>query len=48
MREIEELSQYLEGEKVRGLRKEAGRDIQEKRDLFSYFFQTEICRFYLA
>ena len=38
MREIEELSQYLEGEKVRGLRKEAGRDIQEKLSKSGIYF----------
>ena len=52
MREIEELSQYLADEKVRGLRKALGKDIQEKLSksgiLFSYIFQTEIRRLYLA
>ena len=51
MREIEELSQYLTDDKVRGLRKVLGRDIQEKlskkRYLFPYLFQTEISRVHL-
>ena len=38
MREIEELSQYLTDDKVRGLRKVLGRDIQEKLSKSGIYF----------
>ena len=38
MREIEELSQYLADEKVRGLRKALGKDIQEKLSKSGIYF----------
>ena len=38
MREIEELSKYLTNDKVRGLRKALGKDIQEKLSKSGIYF----------
>ena len=38
MREIEEISQYLADDKVRGLRKALGKDIQEKLSKSGIYF----------